>query len=397
MNTVHRSLMDTHHVVAHARLADAGVPASEAHAGKPDLFQTLPWFVNLERHGHDSADPVQILRVEGPPGSEMLLPMVRRRRAPAAVYGPVWAALSNYYSSLYGPVGAGGKHLKQACRAAVKHLRVVERAAVIDLQPLDAEGEFLFSIERALRDEGYATHRYFCFGNWYLKLDGRSFSAYYDATVPSRVRNTIRRARKKFDEAGGWDMRIETRDSPQLEQAIAEFDTVYRKSWKVPEPFPEFMPNLIRTAAAQGWLRLGVLRLAGQPIAAQLWLVHEGRALIYKLAYDEAFKRQSAGSVLTHELMRHTIDVDGVAEVDYLTGDDAYKADWMSDRRERVGLLAFNLRRPQGLLSAARHFMPLWWRRLRAAAPSAAEAPVPVADPVPVNAQQGVRINPGGI
>lgn len=53
--------------------------------------------------------------------------------------------------------------------------------------------------------------------------------------------------------------------------------------------------------------------------------------------------------------MEHVIDVDNVHEVDYLTGDDAYKKDWMSDRRERWGVVAFNLRTPHGLLAAARH------------------------------------------
>ena len=39
-------------------------------------------------------------------------------------------------------------------------------------------------------------------------------------------------------------------------------------------------------------------------------------------------------------LMEHVIDKDKVAEVDFLIGDDAYKRDWMSDRRERWGIIA---------------------------------------------------------
>jgi CelD/BcsL family acetyltransferase involved in cellulose biosynthesis len=65
---------------------------------------------------------------------------------------------------------------------------------------------------------------------------------------------------------------------------------------------------------------------------------------IFKLAYDERFAQLSAGSVLTSQLMRQVIDVDRVAVVDYLTGDDAYKRDWMSHRRERVGVRALQLR-----------------------------------------------------
>ena len=53
--------------------------------------------------------------------------------------------------------------------------------------------------------------------------------------------------------------------------------------------------------------------------------------------------------------MRLKLKGDQVAEVDYLTGDDAYKRDWMSASRERCGIIAFNLRSPRGLAAAALH------------------------------------------
>ena len=73
----------------------------------------------------------------------------------------------------------------------------------------------------------------------------------------------------------------------------------------------------------------------------------------------------SAGSVLTAALMQHVMDVDGVNEVDYLSGDDAYKADWMAMRRERVGLLACNLRHWRGLLAAGRQVLGRWRRAIQ--------------------------------
>jgi CelD/BcsL family acetyltransferase involved in cellulose biosynthesis len=61
--------------------------------------------------------------------------------------------------------------------------------------------------------------------------------------------------------------------------------------------------------------------------------------------------------------MQHVMDVDGVREVDYLTGDDNYKKDWMSHRRERVGLIAFDTSRPRGVLAWARHHAGKLYRR----------------------------------
>ena len=34
-------------------------------------------------------------------------------------------------------------------------------------------------------------------------------------------------------------------------------------------------------------------------------------------------------------MMEYVIDTDRVEEIDFLTGNDAYKQDWMSERRER--------------------------------------------------------------
>lgn len=130
----------------------------------------------------------------------------------------------------------------------------------------------------------------------------------------------------------------------QLEPAIAAFQEVYLSSWKKPEPFPEFVPSLIRRLATLGMLRLGIAWLQGRPIAAQLWIVGQDKASIYKVAYHEDFAAYSPGTVLTAHLMQHVIDRDHVKEVDFLIGDDKYKQIWMSHRRERWGIVAYNPR-----------------------------------------------------
>ena len=217
-------------------------------------------------------------------------------------------------------------------------------------------------LQNGLQQAGYWTDRFFCFGNWYLTVAQRSFEA-YASTLPSALRHSIERGQRRLTKQGTWRIHIHQTANTGLEDAIAQFVQVYNQSWKAPEPTPQFIPQLIRMAASQGWLRLGVLTLDGQAIAAQLWLVKDGKASIYKLAYVKGFEKLSAGSVLTHALMRQVIDVDRVAEVDYLTGDDAYKRDWMSHRRERWGLVAFNPRTLHGLWLAARHFVGKRFKR----------------------------------
>ncbi|HQT26891.1 MAG TPA: GNAT family N-acetyltransferase, partial [Burkholderiales bacterium] len=175
------------------------------------------------------------------------------------------------------------------------------------------------------------------------------------------LKNTLKRKSKQL--LASSETRIEILTEPEsLGEAIAAYEKVYNSSWKVPEPYPDFMPGLIRTCAENGWLRMGIVHIGEEPVAAQVWMVKDGIASIYKLAYDERFSKLSAGSVLTSKLMEHVIDVDKVHEVDYLTGDDDYKKDWMSARRERWGIVAYNGRTFRGFLEG---MLNLAWKKYK--------------------------------
>lgn len=282
--------------------------------------------------------------------------------------GTSLGSLSNFYTGLYLPIKfhspVSGQQL-DALSAIARHLRTLQpRSGVIRLYPLDVDSGFFHDIASALTAAGYRSGRYFCFGNWTLPCKDLSFYTYF-AARPSRVRNTVNRARKRLSGHGIWETTIFTTPGAGLEQAISAFDTIYRLSWKPDEAYPEFIRQLCQVAAEQGWLRLGILRLNGDAIAAQLWLLDNGTAYIFKLAYDPAAAKFSPGSVLTAAMIEHALDRDKVHEIDYLSGDDAYKQDWMSERRERYGLVAFDLATLSGMLGALRHAGGRLWRKLR--------------------------------
>lgn len=325
-----------------------------------DLFQTQAWFDNLLAHGFETQPeslPVRQLTHVG----EVLLHLKRVNRQAGLT------ALANYYSCLYGPVGP--THSLAVCdwTRVADQIRRLPGSSVLQLQPLDAEAAWLAGLEDGLRAAGYWVDRFFCFGNWYQPVPVGGFTEYW-AARPSALRHSAERGRRRMDKTGDWRLEIVSTESAVLESAITAYVTVYNQSWKQPEPCPDFMPGLIRTAAREGWLRLGIVWFQSQPIAAQVWLVQGGKANIYKLAYVKGFEKLSAGSVLTAALMQHVMDVDRVGEVDYLSGDDAYKADWMALRRERVGLVAFDKRHWRGWLAALRHLLGRWRRAWRSAA-----------------------------
>lgn len=326
-----------------------------------DLFHTEAWFAHLLAHGfvHPPVHHVLPLptSLDGASGRLHLMQV-----APGAAL----TSLGNYYTCLYGPGttdGAAHNLVPAQWAAVARALRQLPGSAVVRLQPLDAFSDWLPSLDAGLRAAGYRTDRYFAFGNWYQPVPEGGFAVYW-AERPSALRNSVARGRRRLDKAGSCRIDIVSGQGPALEAALVAYQAVYAQSWKQPEPCPGFIPGLVALAAERGWLRLGVLWLNDEPQAAQLWLTGGGKANIYKLAYVKGAEKLSAGSVLTQALMQHAMDVDRVAEVDYLSGDDAYKADWMALRRERLGLEAFDMRRAAGLLGVARHGLGKLKKRL---------------------------------
>lgn len=108
---------------------------------------------------------------------------------------------------------------------------------------------------------------------------------------------------------------------------------------------------------------MGLATYDSIPVAGQIWLIHNNIAYIYKLAYDENYKSMSPGTVLTSFMLESAISGDAVNRIDYLSGDDVYKKDWMSSRRERFGTAAFNPRTFTGLVKLIAHSVKAKFKR----------------------------------
>lgn len=304
------------------------------------------WYRNLVDTVYPAHGGVRIyvLRRGGQP--IFVLPMV----ATKGKLGWHLNALGNYYTSLYAPAIA--PEVKYSDITPLIKVAMEAHAPVTSLQfaPMDPESIPHRRLWNALQANGLASFGFFCFGNWYL-TGIRTWKDYL-LSREGQLRSNIKRMSTKFAAAGGTLELI--LGGHALERGLAAYEQVYAKSWKQPEPYPAFVPGLIRTCAERGWLRLGVAWLDGTPIAAQVWMVIDGKASIYKLAYDEAYKVHGAGTVLTAMLMEHVIEKDAVDEVDYLTGDDPYKKAWMSGRRERWGIIAYNPKTLGGILGGSK-------------------------------------------
>ena len=152
------------------------------------------------------------------------------------------------------------------------------------------------------------------------------FEAYW-AKRPAQLRNTAKRKAK----AAGLDIEIHDRFD---EAAWADYEAVYRASWKPEEGSFPFLRALAEQEGAAGTLRLGIARKDGRPVAAQLWLVENGEATIHKLAYAEDAKALSPGTILGMAMFRRALDVDRVAPDRLWHRRRApTRRDWMAEQR----------------------------------------------------------------
>ena len=314
----------------------------------------LHWFSNLIDTTLSGNESLKLYLADDEKGQIAILPMCYYATTSKFKLRQL-RALSNFYTSLYAPVCSNdlSEELLKEALQAIKDSGLAWD--VIDFSPLSIDHKSYEALFKALTMHDFMTFRYFCFVNWYLPVSGRSFHEYFQ-DLPSRLKHTVKRKRKHFFTLVGARIEIII-GGDQLELGIADYTKVYNSSWKLREPFPDFIPGLIKLCASQGWLRLGLAYLHDQPIAAQIWIVANGRAAIYKLAHDGKFDSHSIGSVLTAHIMQHVIDIDKVQEVDYLIGDDEYKKDWMSHRRERWGIVAYNPRTILGMLGALKQIL----------------------------------------
>ncbi len=336
--------------------------------------QTAVWYRSFAEHLLDGDSRLLLIGVcDADSGRALaLLPMrrVTQRLGPFAV--DALESLSNYYSAYFAPVIAAGADPEAVSQALVGAIAARRRQwTQLDVTPAAPDHPFFKACD-ALREYGCRVQRYFRFGNWYLETGGRSFANYLDS-MPSRMRSTLTRKSKKL--LARADVALEIVTAPEgVDAAMDAYERVYATSWKHDEPHKLFIRDIARRFAAKGWLRLGVARVGGEVAAAQLWYTYRGTASIFKLAYDPKFQELSVGSVLTMHLMRHALDVDRVTVVDYLCGDDAYKKDWMSHRRERWAVRANPWFSMAGMREAARGLAGRVRRAARAPAVSTAPA-----------------------
>lgn len=297
-------------------------------AALPSLFARLAWFRLLADHCPPEGRLAVLRGRDGARQAWLFL----------AISGAKATAYAAWYSLRFDAIGDLQSDVMTSIAGALRKSGVaeVELAPIEDPAPLKA----------AFREAGWRVVVTEKTGNWRIATEGMDFETYW-ASRPAQLRNTAKRKAK----SAGLDIEIYDRFDAA---AWADYEAVYRASWKPEEGSFPFLRALAQAEGAAGALRLGIARKDGRPVAVQLWLVENGEATIHKLAYAEDAKALSPGTLLGMAMFRHVLDRDHVRVIDYGTGDDGYKKDWMAERRPLWRLQAYNLRTLRGLIGAAR-------------------------------------------
>lgn len=288
-------------------------------------FARLAWFALLEQAGtaplvacaSDASGTICLPLHNGPHGLE---------------------PLTNWYAFTWGPLSSPGddpRLLDELAMSLAPHGRVT----LAKLAAADAD-----ALEAAFRKAGWVVRREVCDTNHYLPVAGRSFDEYL-ATRPGPLRTTLKRKAKK----------VEVRLSRAFSaDDWAAYEAIYAASWKPAEGDPALLRRFAEAESALGHYLFGMALADGEPVAAQFWTVEQGTAYIHKLAQLPVADKLSPGTTLTAALMEQVIDVHRVSEVDFGTGNDGYKADWMEAVRPRYRLTCLRPVAPQNWPQLAR-------------------------------------------
>jgi len=324
-----------------------------ADAEKESVFFSRTWLESLTQNALEDDQSILLACVVERGRVLAILPLMGRD-------SEHWHSLGHIYSSLFSlSLAKNNRRAVLACLVeGLNQLPVYS----LRLAPVAENDDRLRSLQQAMETSGFSCHRYFRFYNWTHRFQGETFADYM-AARPAKVRNTIARKQRKLEREHGYRICLYTGDD--LQQGLADYNAVYTASWKAKELFSGFIEGIAASLSDRGWLRLAILYIEEKPAAAQFWFVVHGKASIFKLAYDEAWKRYSPGSILISYLMEHVIDTDEVDEIDFLTGNDAYKMDWMSDRRVRWGLCCGKPRQPIGKSARIADAVKAWMQALK--------------------------------
>ncbi len=227
----------------------------------------------------------------------------------------------------HGPGDRLGPVCDPADRAAAAHAL---RAALV------AERSDLFVGEQLPADEGWAAllgaRRLVSSGSPVLRFEGRSWDEYL-ASRSRNFREQIRRRERSL--ARDHDLVYRLADDPaRLDADLDVLFELHGAHWgPSASPFARqeaFHREFALAAQSRGWLRLWLMEVDGNAVAAWYGFRFAGVECYYQAGRDPAWDRASVGFVLLAHSIRAALE-DGAGEYWFLRGNESYKYRFATD------------------------------------------------------------------
>jgi CelD/BcsL family acetyltransferase involved in cellulose biosynthesis len=170
---------------------------------------------------------------------------------------------------------------------------------------------------RVLRTTGYPI----------LALEGRSWEELLAGRSP-RLRKNIRQSRNRLERR--HIVRFRSSDATTLEGDLDTLFGLHRSRFGRHEgchfcgDYEPFQRDFAALAFDRGWLRLLLLELDGEAVAAEFGFLFHDVYFAYQGARNPAWDRESVGFVVEVETIRRTLE-EGAVEFRFLGGEEPYK------------------------------------------------------------------------
>jgi CelD/BcsL family acetyltransferase involved in cellulose biosynthesis len=163
--------------------------------------------------------------------------------------------------------------------------------------------------------------------------------------VPTRILRKIRQSRHRAERSGGWSTEVASEaDAPNAWRELARlhrarWDALGHPGGVLSDPDVQaFHDDAIPLLAAAGVLRMQILRLRDRIAAVYYTMTMPRRLLFYLSAFDGSDAFASPGTLLLADIVERSI-AEGVRELHFLRGAEAYKYAWGAIDRLNTGRL----------------------------------------------------------
>jgi len=319
-----------------------------------NLFKKMTWFDLLQKHiSCDGREVIYYCVLDETQNIQAIFPLIKTYGKDRKGYS--LSSLANYYSMEYEPYFCKKtRNCQKEISIFVDYLATEEKGWThLSLFPMDAGKLSTLYLKEALQKYFKLTHS-LSHKNWVYENTAKNFREYLSAS-PSRIKDIARKERR-LNREHEVSFKLWS-DKTNIEEGITDYFNVYHQSWKDEEHYKGFIPDLMRLCATEKTLRLGILYVDNIATAAQFNIFHGTTTLIYKLSYHEDYKHLSTGAILSLKMMQQAFDQDHSTEIDYGSGNDPYKREWMTYCHEKIILTAYN-----NNFSGKYHYLKKTWK-----------------------------------